>query len=105
MSLGRAGAPGRTRGSGAARRAAAGDGWNLRAGRKRDAARSAPAPRVDPIPCARPHGCRRPSTSAARLAITPRRRRLEDDRLIGVDHGGVAACETLHLAVLAARPV
>ena len=38
-------------------------------------------------------------------AISARRRRLDDDRLAGVDHGRVAALQPLHAAVLAAHPV
>ena len=37
--------------------------------------------------------------------ISPRGRALDDDRLIGVDHGIVAAGQVLHPPVLAARPV
>src|SRR4029079_10517734 len=39
------------------------------------------------------------------LPISARRRRLDDDRFAGVDHGGVRAFQPLHRAVVAANPV
>ncbi len=40
-----------------------------------------------------------------RLTVPACRRRLDDDRLAGVDHGGVAAGEAFHAAAPAPRPV
>src|SRR4029077_8006409 len=45
------------------------------------------------------------SERSSGLPISPRRRRLDDDRLAGVDHGRVAAFEFFDSAVLAAHGI
>src|SRR3977135_988150 len=39
------------------------------------------------------------------LAIAAGRRRLDDDRLAGIDHGRVRALQPLHPSILAAHPI